>query len=127
MKTPREILLEQHRAATLKLDAIRHEIMEAKFRRRNFTATLWQELIFPSRRIWSGLAAVWIALVAFNLAQRESIPAGRVVSAPVQMSAREQQRLMNELFADRLPVMDADRPKTFTPKPRTEISQTFTT
>lgn len=142
MKTPREILLNRHRAVEPRLNAVRHEVI-TQFNRTDKAVRrpdsvfvslgcgvlnkLWQELILPSRRIWAGLAAVWIALVAINLAQRESIPPGRVVSAPVQMSAREQLRLMNELFADRLPAADADRPRSFTPKPRTEISQTFTT
>ncbi len=32
MKTPREILLERHRAAGPKLDSIRHEIVTAEFK-----------------------------------------------------------------------------------------------
>jgi hypothetical protein len=40
------------------------------------------------------------------------------------MSFREQQRLMNELFADRLPAAEADRPRISAPKPRTEYSET---
>jgi hypothetical protein len=121
MKTPREILLERHRAATPELDAIRRGIVDAKFRRRNLTTMIWQELIQPGRRIWSGLAAAWVLILVINFAERDPAPAGKIIAAPVMMSLGEQQRLLN--VADRTPA-DADREKTFSPKPRTEKFQT---
>src|SRR5208282_3767715 len=76
MKTPREILLERHLTAAPKLDAIRQSAVAAvcdrristdrAHERRSQTAvtmileTFWRELIWPSRRIWAGLAATWI-------------------------------------------------------------------
>jgi hypothetical protein len=120
MKTPREILLERHRAAVPQLDAIRREILDAKFRRRNLVATLWGELILPSRRVWSGLAAAWLLILVVNFAERDPAPAGKLSAAPAMISLGEQQRLLNEYFADRTPAADADREKTFSPKPRTE-------
>jgi hypothetical protein len=126
MKTPRDILLERHRAAMPELDAIRHGIVDAKFRRRNFTVVIWQELIQPSRRVWSGLAAAWVLILTVNLVERDPAPAGKIVAAPAMMSLSDQQRLLNELFADRTPAADADREKTFSPKPRTEKFQTTT-
>ncbi len=133
MKTPREILLAQHRAAEPKLDGIRQSIVTTVCERQSQTATttifqtLWQELFLPSRRLWSGLATVWLLILAINLAQREPSPDGKMIaSAPTMMSLREQQRWMNELFADRSAPVEAAPPKTFSPKPRTENYQAFT-
>jgi hypothetical protein len=141
MKTPRDIIFARHQAASPKLDAIRRSVVDELnnqgTKEQSFPAflvslflrcsnKLWQELILPSRRTWAGLAGVWLVLLVINLAQREPVTAGKTTSAPTMMSFREQQRLMNELFADRsLPVAELDRPKTFSPRPRTEIFQTF--
>ena len=132
MKTPREILLNRHQATTPKLNAIRQSIVATVCERQSQTAdatifqTLWQELFLPSRRLWSGLATVWLLILTVNLAQREPSPACKMVaSAPAMMSFREQQRWMNELFADRSMPVEAEPPKTFSPKPRTEKFQTF--
>jgi hypothetical protein len=138
MKTPRDLLLTRHQAAAPKLDAIRRavvaELNNQGTKEQSFPAALvswllgcskkfWQELIFPSRRIWSGLAAVWVFIFAVNVAQREPASAVKISSAPVMMSLREQQRWMNELFAERGPLPDAEPPKIFSPKPRTEKNQ----
>ena len=141
MKTPRDILFARHQAATPKLDAIRAEVVRELnnkgTKEQSFPASLvasflgcsnklWQELFLPSRRLWSGLAAAWLLILAVNLAQREPSPACKMVaSAPAMMSLREQQRWMNELFADRSMPVEAEPPKTFSPKPRTEKFQTF--
>lgn len=140
MKTPREILLEHHRTAKPKLDAIRNsitaELNNKETREQSFpfffvssllgcSNKLWLELVLPCRRVWSGLAAVWILIIAVNLAEHEPAPAGKISAAPAMMSLGEQQRLLNELFADRSPANDADRQKNFSPKPRTEKFQTF--
>ena len=144
MKTPRDILLAQHRAAGPQLDAIRRAVVAEELNNQgtkepswalNFVSlflrgskTLWRELILPSRRTWSGLAAVWLLIVAVNVLQREPATAGKfssASSAPTMMSFREQQRWMNELFADRTVATDAEPPKTFSPKPRTETTKMF--
>ena len=139
MKTPRDILLAQHRAAGPKLDAIRRalvaELNHEDKKAQSWLAGLvssclrgsnvfWRELILPSRRIWAGLAAVWFLIVAVNVSQREHLPGGNISAGPVMMSFSEQQRLLNELFADRAPVAEADRPQKFSPKPRTEKIRT---
>ena len=142
MKTPRDILLAHHRAAGPKLDAIRRAVVAEKLnnqatkepsRSLNLVAlilhgskTLWNELILPNRRTWAGLAAAWLLIVAVNVLQREPATAGKfssASSAPTMMSFREQQRWMNELFADRTVATDAEPPKTFSPKPRTETNK----
>ena len=139
MKTPRDILLAQHRAAGPKLDAVRRagvatELNNQETKEQSWDQSLvawllrcpktfWRELVLPSRRIWAGLAAVWFLIVAVNVSQREAAPAGKISSAPAVMSFREQQRWMNELFADRPAPLDAEPPKTFLPKPRTETTK----
>jgi hypothetical protein len=128
-------------AATPKLDAIRHEVVgvAAEVNRRRppvrestFAATIakvirvqFQELIWPCRRVWTGLAAVRILLFVVNLSQRDGAQTVGTNSAPMtMMSIREQQKLVNALFADRSPSAEAEPPRICSPKPRTEKSET---
>ncbi len=138
MKTPRDILFARHENAGRKLDAIRREMVAGLNRQDTKTPSgvlvlvswclgvsnkLWQEIILPSRRTWSGLATAWILILLVNFAEREPSPAGNISAAPVMISFREQQRWMNKLCAERAPMADAEPPKTFSPKPRTEKNQ----
>ena len=139
MKTPREILFQRHQSAAPKLDAIRREVVNvaADVNRRKqtvreltFPATLanairlsFLELVWPCRRIWTGLATAWVLIFIVNFSQRDNVSSvtGKTVRpGEMIMSLQAQQRWMNELFADRSPPPDADRPRNFTPKPRTE-------
>jgi hypothetical protein len=137
MKTPRDILFARHQAAAPKLAAIRREVLNAELRegrraavpkfRVADTATLpiliWRELIFPCRRIWTGLATVWVLLFIVNFSQRDgsqTMMAKSATPSAMMMTFRDQQKLLNELLADRLPPTDADRSKIYSPKPRTE-------
>ena len=138
MNTPRDILLARHQAATPKLDALRLEVVAGLDRpgaqassRWPFLVSwcldgsrkLWQELYLPSRRIWSGLATIWILILIVNLAQRDGsakVSAARSDAAGPTMSLQAQQRWLNELLADRATVPAADRPRNVAPKPRTE-------
>jgi len=141
MKTPREILLARHRAAGPKLEAIRravvteelnHQVTKSQSRAAGLVSScldgskvFWRELIFPSRQIWAGLAAIWILIFAANVSQRDPAPAGMVKAFPSEiMSFKEQQKLLNELLADRSLPLDIERPKLFSPRPRTQIVET---
>ena len=86
---------------------------------------LWQKLILPSRRTWAGLATVWVLLIAVNMVLRGQSPAtgGKPITMAAMVSYGEQQKFLKELFADRSPSVDADRPKTYSTKPRTEKFQ----
>jgi hypothetical protein len=144
MKTPRDILLERHQTVAPKLDIIRRELVNvaADVNRRKpvreltFAAMLakaitlpFQELIWPCRRIWTGLATVWILIFIVNFSQRDGSQTMIVKSAPtaeMMMTFRDQQKLLNELLADRSPPMDAERPRIFSPKPRTETAELLT-
>jgi hypothetical protein len=139
MKTPREILLNRHRSAAPKLDAIRHEVMKvaADVNRRKqpvreltFAAALanairlsFLELIWPCRRIWTGLAAVWIFIFIFNFSQRDpSELMARKTPPPAPemiLTFRQQEKLLAELIGPNEPQAAAP-PKPFLPQPRSE-------
>ncbi len=78
MKTPREILIDQHRHTEPKLDAIRQRVLLTHLGVRpthasawGWMSTLWHELFLPCRVVWGGLAAVWVALLLLHLGQAE--------------------------------------------------------
>ncbi|MEI9864880.1 MAG: hypothetical protein WDN00_10070 [Limisphaerales bacterium] len=144
MKTPRDILLARHQAAAPKLDAIRQSTVAAVCDRRSSTdnalerqsqtaATIWQilwlEMVWPCRRIWTGLAVVWVGILIINFSQRDGSQTVIAKSSPpaeMMMTFRDQQKLLNELFADRSLPVDADRPRIYSPKPRTENFELLT-
>jgi hypothetical protein len=144
MKTPRDILFARHQAVAPRLDAIRREVVgelnNQATKEQSFSASLvasflccsnklWLELFFPSRRIWAGLATVWLFLAVFNVSQRDGSQVQMAKSstpAAMTMTFRDQQKLLNELFADRSVPAEADRPRIFSPRPRTEIAEMMT-
>ncbi|HEX7619306.1 MAG TPA: hypothetical protein VF480_11385 [Verrucomicrobiae bacterium] len=142
MKTPREILLARHQAAAPKLDAIRHDVVNAEFNAGQasrlfpsgrmkksetgatpFLRLLWQELVLPSRRIWAGLAAVWVLIFVFDFSQRD--PSERMAqkspppSPEMILTFRQQERLLTELIGPNEPQAVAPA-KPFLPQPRSE-------
>ena len=144
MKTPREILFARHQAAAPKLDAIRQEVVrelnnqatKEQSRPASFVAwflgcsnKLWLELVWPCRRVWTGLAAVWVLIFIINVSQRDGSQTMIAKSAPTieMMTAfRDQQKMLNELLADRSLPVEAERPRIFSPKPRTETMELLT-
>jgi hypothetical protein len=133
MKTPREILLAQHRAAEPKLDAIRYEVITEINRKGDKAQSqinlvslclggfnkLWFELIFPSRRIWAGLAAAWILILIANISLRNQQQATMAKASPTPemiLAFRQQEKLLSELIGQR-EAQPAEPPKIFTPRP----------
>ena len=133
MKTPREILLARHKAIEPKLDAIRHEIAVdldrpgpiAQREKYNFASLclccskkLWHELFLPSRRIWTGLAAVWILIIAANFSLRDRPPMtmAKSVSPEIVPSLRQQEQLLTELIGP-IDVSPAEPQKSYSPRP----------
>jgi hypothetical protein len=139
MKTPREILLARHRTVEPKLDAIRREAVKAAadvnrrkqpVRELTFAAALasvirlsFRELVWPCRRTWAALAAVWITLFIFNASQRDkSELAARKLPPPspeMILTFRQQEKLLAELIGPNEPQAAAP-PKPFLPQPRSE-------
>lgn len=92
----------------------------------SFLSTLNQQLstlLWPHPKAWAGLAAVWICISVLNLSTHDSSPKLAAKSAPpspeVMVELKKQQRLFAELVGANEPP-DADRPKIFSPKPRSE-------
>jgi len=141
MKTPRELILQRHQSVEPKLEAIRGEDLAACARATaaqpsrqldpSFSLTFvamkfWQESIRPWRRLWAGMAAIWLVLLALNLATRETPKMAGHQTAPPDpeflAALREQQRLMRQWLEPIAP------PPAATPKipgPRSERPQTI--
>ena len=138
MKTPREILLAQHRAAGPKLDAIREKAVAALAPVRDKTEparpwplriawVLWRELIIPCRHVWAGLAAAWVTLLLLNLPGGNK-PAPIVADAlppdrEVQALLREQREMFAQLvgYSGLSPAIPNK-----TTVPRSEVMQSIT-
>ena len=85
MKTPREILLEEHREAEPKLDAIRRRVIDRACHRTEdrplasivtWLRLLWNQLFVPSRPAWLSLAAAWVVVATLSWARLEPGSAG---------------------------------------------------
>jgi hypothetical protein len=144
MKTPRDILFARHQTAAPELDAVRRSVVielnnkgaKAQSGSENFASSclccldqIWLELVWPCRRIWTGLAAIWILIFIVNFSQRDSSQVHLAKSsspAAMTMTLRDQQKLLNELLADRSFAADAERPRIYLPKPRTETLELLT-
>ena len=143
MKTPREILLERHRAATPQLDLRREQALATALppRERPDTARraagewrfadvvvfLWQQLIAPSRRTWGVLGTAWLVIFTLHFLSPEDAPRrgpGPGASSPQILALlREQKRQMADL-AELSPVEPADRPR-WVPGPRSALRPSF--
>jgi hypothetical protein len=117
MKTPREILLTRHQSANPKLDDRRTKALSTVFSNAPCTArnasmesrlpvraalAVWRELIWPCRRAWSGMAALWVVMWGINLGLSETQKAD--LSAPAASASalfealEEQRRVLAELI-----------------------------
>jgi hypothetical protein len=90
---------------------------------------LWLELVWPCRRIWAGLAAVWILIFVFNFSQRDPAEMLARKSSPPSpemiLVFRQQEKLLAELIGPNEPRV-AEKPKVFLPRPSSERSfETF--
>jgi hypothetical protein len=131
MKPLRELLFERHRQAEPKLDAVRRRVVATLAPHANTAGfqhsapkmllslailrRAWLELIWPCRRAWASLAALWLVVLAANIqmkATSPSMPAAR--SAPTHEVAhafQEQRRILAELLPPVKPLpIHAPRP-----------------
>ncbi|HEY2951706.1 MAG TPA: hypothetical protein VGK40_03930 [Verrucomicrobiae bacterium] len=83
----------------------------------------WRALLWPNPAAWAGLAAVWVAIFALNMASSKSPPANSAAtpapSPEVLQALNQQKQLFAELIrSDELAPMEPPRP--FLPRPRSE-------
>jgi hypothetical protein len=132
MKTPREVLLNRHRAAEPQLDSIREQAVAAMSpkRRSRFAeiAESCREFFRVPRIAWAALAAVWTIIIALNTASSETPAAPMTAAAspprrsPEMLQAlREQKRLFAELVGAAGEKLESEAPR-FVPRPRSERS-----
>lgn len=90
-----------------------------------------QDVIWPYRRVWAGLAAAWVMILAGNLSLHDHPQTFTAkASAPSQemiMAFKDRQDILAELLADHSAPREAQRPKSLLPKPRTENVRIMTT
>lgn len=101
--------------------------------RRSTTASAvgvwWHDVIWPRRRIWAGLAAVWVVILAGNLSLPDHGQTLAGKSSPRQMitAFKDQQKILAELLANQSMSREVKPQKLFSPRPRTEALTIFTT
>lgn len=130
---PREILLGRHQAAVPKLDALRQEMVtelnskgtKVESEKINLASwclgaldKIWVELVWSSRHIWAGLAAVWVLLLVVNLSLRDytEMPIAKAPTPAEMMTFQQQQELLAELIGQDEPSV-AEPQKTYVPRP----------
>lgn len=131
MKTPHEVLLERHQAILPKLDAIRQRVLEGELRVSapphrlpwRWLSVSCRELVWPCRRVWAGLAVVWLCILAAQISLGDhSQSAARRSSEPpaaMMLALWRQEWLLSELIEPRPPRMVAP-PKPVLPQPRSQ-------
>jgi len=120
MKTPRQILLQQHQPATQKLDAIRAGLVAAMAAKPAPETLSWRDIARSLRWHLAALSAAWVVVMTLNIDHspgavamipREKIPPPQQIWA----SLRESRRLLQE-YSD-APVVEM----TVVPGRRSEI------
>jgi anti-sigma factor RsiW len=89
-----------------------------------FWRTVWLELILPSRYAWSGMAALWVAMLVINghlSDHRTSNEGARPASSQEMREALEEQnRILAELIQ---PAFAVPAPPPYPPRPRSQREQ----
>lgn len=132
MKTPRNILFRRHQSADMKLDQIRREVVSQLVSPMparkpslplRLSLKLCQELLWPCRRFWAGLAALWLLMLGVNVSLRDPGQITRTSAAPpaVMMTTwQQQERLLAELSEPHMTRAVTPRPKPAAPGPRSD-------
>jgi anti-sigma factor RsiW len=92
-----------------------------------FWRIVWVELLWPSRYAWSGLAALWVAMLVINaqLSDHQTSGAGdRAASSQDMIQAwEEQNRVLAELAKPSFTAFAVPAPPPYVPRPRSERKQ----
>lgn len=101
-----------------------------------FWATLWHELFLAPRKVWGGMATVWLVALILNLSSGNSTEPARQMAQqqqPVEAAAeitqmvREQRRMRDELLGIGVATVElspADKPRDGL-KPRSERREAY--
>ena len=114
MKTPREVLLQQHQAAAPKLDALRANVVAGLAGPPARETISWREFARSLRWHFAGLSAAWVVVAVLNIDHSPSpvamIPRDKIPT-PQQLwaSLRESRRLLQE-YSNDAPVAEAAAP-----------------
>jgi anti-sigma factor RsiW len=91
----------------------------------NLLYRCWQELFWPCRRVWSGLAATWLAVLLFNSAQTGNRPIVTANSATLpgemRLAWQEQQRVLAEIIGPSSPASPAEPSRRPNHQPRSQL------
>ena len=128
MKTPRELLFEQHRSASPKLDAIRRDVLRAVDEPASRDSWSWRDFLFSLRWHLAGMSGIWLVIIFLNLGSGHGPrmmasvpPVAKASPQVVLLSLRENRRQIAEMIGN--PTPDADKQRTFLPKPRSELQE----
>jgi hypothetical protein len=96
----------------------RREILAPLGRRMEAPVAWWRQLLWPHPAAWAGLAALWVAIFALNLAGAPEAPsyAAGKPSPDKLMAYQERQRLWAELALDLSPQPRKPRPAVDRPR-----------
>jgi hypothetical protein len=99
MRTPREILLRRHQAASPKLDAIRAEVVARVARPCAPETMSWREMALSLRWHLAAMSAAWVVVVLLNMDHSGNAAAtvpSAAIPEPRQIwsSLREHRRLL---------------------------------
>ncbi len=133
MKTPRELLLEQHKYAESNLDRIRREIVANAFPKMersplagssqySIAGWFWHELIVPYKTVWLGLTAVWFVTVTLHLATEGSVPRMTLAHATPASNLAAQLSVNRAVIAELVSQPEIPPAKSLKNKPRTEVA-----
>ena len=135
MKTPREVLLNRHKEADAKLDALRAKVLAEEFPQVHAKSghrspalplriglKIWLEIIQPYRRAWAGMAVLWLVIWSVNIhlsGDRQVISGQHSASSPDIFQAMEEQR---QLLVELIPAGESQpaEPPRRVPQPRSE-------
>jgi hypothetical protein len=114
MKTPREILLQQHSRMSPELDLVREKVLEGMAAAEKpgpeasggklaaIAGKVWRELIWPSRAAWACLCVLWAFLLIANFETKRGSPVAQAGSAigssQIVQGFQQQRRVLAELL-----------------------------
>ena len=136
MKTPREILLKHHEGIQGRLDAVREQVVAREANSLpvsepaglycfflHLPLLIWRELFWSCRRVWAGLAAVWLVMIAINIISLDETSiwrkTGRVSAPDIWAVLAERNRLLAEMGREESPSSPPSRSPA-APRPRSE-------